>query len=192
LRIIPLIRRLVRVALIAAPALVPRPAFADQGVWGETCEFASGAGGGLYVAVGLAAPLVTDGKEGTTRCLRTADALLTAGAICEGLKWAVTEERPDGSGKDSFPSAHTTAAFAVAEMQSHFHPKQRWLWYSGATLIAASRVETDRHYWWDVAAGAALGYGVARWQLTQRRGLALAPFIRPERGGASVSLAMRF
>lgn len=181
-----------RLFVIAALALCAATARAGEGLWGETCEYASGTGGGLYVALGLAAPLLTDGKEGPARSLRAADAVLTATVICEGLKAVIAEERPDESSDDSFPSTHTTAAFAVAEVQSRYHPKQRWLWYSGALLIGVSRVELDRHYWWDVAAGAALGYGVARWELARHRGLLLAPVIRPEPGGASVSLAVRF
>lgn len=91
--------------------------------------------------------------------------------------------RPDGSDSQSFPSGHATAAFTVAAMQAHYHPRQSLLWYGGATLIGASRVQLERHYWHDVIAGAALGYFTAQVELHQSKGLILRPFI--EGGEAS-------
>lgn len=144
--------------------------------WGK---FASGAGSLLFVSAGTLLPLVEDGKDGQQHAIRTADALAVSTLLAEGLKIAVHKKRPDGSDYQSFPSGHATAAFTVAAIQAHSHPKQAIFWYAGATTIAASRVKLHRHYTVDVLAGAALGYATARWELGQNRGLLLRPFIRP-------------
>lgn len=147
-------------------------------------KFASGKGNLLFLAAGTLLPLIQEGgREGRQQTFRTIDSTLTATLITEGLKTITKERRPDGSSRDSFPSGHATAAFAVAALQAHFHPKQALLWYGGATLIGASRVQLERHYWHDVLAGAAVGYFTTQIELRQSRGLILRPFISgsPER-----------
>lgn len=148
-------------------------------------KFASGAGNVLFLGAGTLLPLLEDGPQGREHALRTADSLLVSTALATGLKLIVRERRPDGSARNSFPSGHATAAFAVATMQANYHPKQALLWYGGATLIALSRVKLNRHYTHDVIAGAALGYGTARLELSRPRGLILSPFIRSDRRNAS-------
>ena len=140
-------------------------------------KFASGTGNLLFLGAGTLLPLVEDGKDGQQHALRTADALAVSTLLAEGLKIVTHKKRPDGSNYESFPSGHATAAFTVAAMQAHYHPRQAILWYAGATTIAASRVKLHRHYTVDVLAGAALGYATARLELGQNRGLLLRPFI---------------
>ena len=146
-------------------------------------QFASGGGNILYLALGVGLPLATDGRNGKDRSLRVLDSLGTSVLISEGLKALVREKRPDSDAHDSFPSGHATAAFAVAAAESAFHPRQAPLWYLGAILIAASRVRLHRHTVGDVAAGAALGFGVTHLELSTPRGVILSPFINPHRGG---------
>ncbi len=141
-------------------------------------RFASGTGNLLFLGAGTLLPLVEDGKDGKNHALRTADSLLTSTLITEGLKRLVREKRPDSDERTSFPSGHATAAFAVATMQAHYHPKQAIFWYAGATAISYSRVKLRRHYTRDVIAGAAVGFLTARAELKQPRGLLLAPLIR--------------
>ena len=81
---------------------------------------------------------------------------------------------------------HATAAFAVAMMESEFHPKQAIFWYAGAAYISYSRVRLNRHYTQDVIAGAALGYFTARLEISRPRGLILSPLIEPT--GRSIGL----
>ena len=60
----------------------------------------------------------------------------------------------------SFPSGHTTVAFAAATvyaMEYRDKPFIPFLAYSAATLIGISRITEDRHWATDVLAGAALG-----------------------------------
>ena len=153
----------------------------------EAAKFASGSGNILYLAAGVGLPLLSDGRYGTRHALRVADALGTSVLLAEALKNLTHEKRPDSNSHDSFPSGHATAAFAVATVESDFHPHQAAYWYLGATLISLSRVRLRRHTAADVAAGAALGAGTARVEVNQPRGLILSPLIM--RGGLGMMLS---
>jgi hypothetical protein len=155
-------------------------------------QFASHEGNIGYLVLGVGLPLLTDGADGKNHALRTSDALGTSLILCEGLKYTVREKRPDSNERDSFPSGHVTAAFAVATAESAFHPRQAPLWYAGATLIGWSRLRLNRHYTQDVIAGAALGYLTSRFTLSRPRGLILTPFIDSKRGGVQIQFGGRF
>jgi membrane-associated phospholipid phosphatase len=168
------------------------PARADEAFNHKVWNFASGTGNLLYLAAGVGLPLIEDGRRGRDHTLRAADSLLTSELFSEGLKRVIKEVRPDRVGHDSLPSGHATAAFSVAAIESALHPSQSIYWYGGATLIAASRVGLHRHTVGDVLAGAVLGYGVGRLEMSSRRGLLLAPFIQPEKHAVGLSLSGRF
>lgn len=171
------------VLLCGTALLCGSAAHADKGA----SHFASGAGTGVFLAAGLLLPLARDGEAGKDHAIRTADSLLTSGLVTEGLKHLVRQDRPDDfTARDGFPSMHATAAFAVATMQAHYHPKEAIFWYGGATLISASRVDLRRHRTRDVAAGAAIGFFTAKLELRSNKGLLLRPFIR-ETGAARSS-----
>lgn len=144
----------------------------------EWADFASGTGTLLFLGAGTLLPLATDSQDGAQHSLRTADALISSTLIAEALKQVVHKKWPDGIDYKSFPSGHATVAFTVATMQANTHPGQAIFWYAGASAIAASRVKLRRHDTIDVLAGAALGYAMARLELSQNRGLLLRPFIR--------------
>lgn len=176
-------------ALAAALASAALPAAADGGSAGHRVSaFVSGAGNAAFLAAGAFAPLLEDGRRGRGECLRAVDAMATSVLFSEGLKRLTREGRPGGGAANSFPSGHATAAFAIATAESAIHPEQSAAWYAGAALIGASRVSLHRHYVHDVLAGAALGYGVARWEISRPRGLALAPWIQPDTGSAGLQL----
>ncbi|MEO8070617.1 MAG: phosphatase PAP2 family protein [Acidobacteriota bacterium] len=84
-------------------------------------------------------------------------AQLVAQGTTQAIKFAAHRVRPDGSNY-SFPSGHTAATFATATvLQSHYGWKAGAPAYVVASWVAASRVQTDRHYLSDVIAGATLG-----------------------------------
>jgi membrane-associated phospholipid phosphatase len=191
--------RLVRLHLIAgivlhlilSAILPPSRALADARGQ-RVAEYLSGPGTYLFLGLGVGLPLLEDGRFRKKHAVRALDALTTAALFSEGLKRLTREKRPDTGQHNSFPSGHATGAFAVAAMESAFHPNQAAFWYAGSTLIAASRVRLHRHFLHDVIAGAALGYFTARWELSQPRGLLLAPFIGPRRHGMALQFHKGF
>ena len=62
-----------------------------------------------------------------------------------------------GSGWDSFPSGHASAAFAIAIVLAIKFPRAKWSILAVAAVIAASRIVRGSHYLTDAAGGAALG-----------------------------------
>lgn len=66
--------------------------------------------------------------------------------------------RPDGTSRDSFPSAHTASAFAAAAtLHTRYGPDWGIPCYTLATLVAGTRLQLDRHRLTDVVAGAGIG-----------------------------------
>lgn len=90
------------------------------------------------------------------------------------LKAMIKEERPDHSDNKSFPSGHAAMAFAAARsIDKEFRKDCIWIpiaGYAAATAIGVERVVSDRHHWYDVVAGAAVGYGSAEltWWLSDK------------------------
>jgi len=85
------------------------------------------------------------------------NALLTA-----GLKQAVQRTRPSG-GNFSFPSGHTSTAFAAAAVVDHYYGwKPSVAAYATAAFIGLSRIDMSKHYLSDVVAGATVGYIAGR------------------------------
>jgi membrane-associated phospholipid phosphatase len=72
----------------------------------------------------------------------------------------------------SFPSGHTTAAFAVATVFAHRYRQHRWVpWvaYGVAATIGFSRITLQAHFPSDVFLGAALGYSMTRFVVLRPR-----------------------
>jgi membrane-associated phospholipid phosphatase len=114
-----------------------------------------------FLAVGELS-LFSDGHRGRNAAMQGLKAFAATDLATTVLKATVRERRPDGQSYTSFPSRHTSTAFAMATVIGEYDNSWSAPAYGVAALIGWSRVETRQHYWWDVAAGAALGYFVAR------------------------------
>jgi hypothetical protein len=134
--------------------------------------------GGTWLAA-----VVLDDDDGR----REAGAMLEAAALGSGAAYALKElagrERPYattdpgsfGEDGDSFPSMHTTAAFAIGTVLAESgNDRQRWLrralGYGLAAYTGYARLEHDAHWFSDTVAGAALGIATARFVMKRRAG----------------------
>ncbi len=116
--------------------------------------------GKFYLSANLALLCFGDDKMKESAKLATVTVAATM-ITAELLKCAVDRERPEKQDvsrwDSSFPSGHTTAAFAMAYVYGSQYPKLRIPLYFLATSIALSRIYLGEHYPSDVLAGAAIG-----------------------------------
>jgi membrane-associated phospholipid phosphatase len=116
------------------------------------------------------------------------------------LKLSVQRTRPNGANDLSFPSGHTSNAFAWATVaHRHYGKKAGILGYGAAGLIGISRMERDVHHLSDVLAGAAIGYVVGRTVVREngepvpgKKSLTLVPMGDPSGRGAGLGLSLSF
>lgn len=91
-----------------------------------------------------------------------------------GLKAMIKEERPDHTDNKSFPSGHAAMAFAAARsIDKEFRQESIWIpiaGYAAATAVGIERIASKRHHWYDVVAGAGVGFGAAEltWWLSDK------------------------
>jgi membrane-associated phospholipid phosphatase len=178
--------------ILAITLALPSAAFAGE-TERDFAQQVSDEGTVVFLVAGIGLPLLEESEAGEQQAYRTLDALIATTIATEGLQRIIQTERPDGSGEeDSFPSLHSSAAFSVATLQAERHPDEAWLWYSGAALIATSRLPLKRHRVSEVLAGAALGFGIAQWELSAPQGLLLQPLINPQSGDLGLFISKRF
>ncbi len=107
----------------------------------------------------------TDSHNWPRFIVNTGASVVVAFGAKTALKAMVKEERPDHSDNQSFPSGHAAMAFAAARsIDKEFRKDCIWIpiaGYAAATAIGVERVASDRHHWYDVVAGAGLGFGAA-------------------------------
>ncbi len=131
------------------------------------------------VAIGVAAAFLggNSQQQSLANAARTADAVLLSYGIAESLKPNLKVNDQPGY-RHSFPSGHTTVAFATASSLADVYPKEKWLFYAGAALVGWSMVETDGHTWADVAGGAVLGTAMGKWSFSSQDGLVVGRVFR--------------
>jgi membrane-associated phospholipid phosphatase len=112
------------------------------------------------------------------------DAFLVNAAYTTVIKELVKRERPDSSDNLSFPSGHSSNAFALAVVaERHYGWKAGVPAYALASAVAVSRLQRNKHYLSDVLAGSTLGYIVGR-TVVRVNG---QPFDRPRAAQLSLS-----
>jgi membrane-associated phospholipid phosphatase len=148
------------------------------------------------IGVGYLAGRLTHSPSLTRLSVRAGTTVVVASGITTALKYSIGRTRPfhggdsdqfhPFSGSTSFPSGHTTLAFALATVIAD-ETKDSWsdvALYSAAALTGFARMNDDRHWASDVLAGALIGHLTARW--VDRRGGLLNV------GPRSVGLSLEF
>jgi membrane-associated phospholipid phosphatase len=134
--------------------------------------------------------LAKDDWKGTAQL--TVDTIATVG-VAYGLKHIIREQRPDGSDFHSMPSDTAALAFAPAQF---LWDRYGWQYgvpaYAAATFVAWSRVDAQKHHWYDVTASAALAFGASKIFTTRYQPRGLSYGVTPTDGGMYAALEYRF
>ncbi len=127
----------------------------------------------LPTAIAYTATFYLDDQEGRRQLYKSF--FLNLG-LTYGLKLSINKTRPDDSGNDSFPSAHTSTAFQGA---TFIHKRYGQKYVIPAYIVAAyvgwSRVESDKHYMIDVISGSAIGILSSYFFTTPNRKASVTP-----------------
>lgn len=146
---------------------------------------------GVYTLLGtsLVVPVMHDDWEGLKQA---GYSIGVASGIAFLGKLAIDEERPDKSDSNSFPSGHTTRAFASATtLYRRYGWKVGMPAYLLATLTGSARVAANKHYWHDVLVGAGIGIVSGRMFTSAFNDkVQLVPWIDSD--GAGIFIAMRW
>lgn len=105
--------------------------------------------------------------------LLSAEALINSMIVSSALKVTTQRARPQAGrerseffdGGNSFPSGHSTQAWAVATVIAHEYkdrPVVQIAAYGIASAVSVARFTGHKHYLSDVLVGSALGYGIGR------------------------------
>jgi membrane-associated phospholipid phosphatase len=79
-------------------------------------------------------------------------------ALTQTLKYTTRRERPDHSGKNSFPSGHAADTFAFATaLERHLGWRYAVPAYIFSSYVAISRLPANRHWFSDTVFGATVG-----------------------------------
>ena len=144
----------------------------------------------LIYIFGQAIGGATGDDKGYDRSIGMFKATLYASSVTQILKVTVREQRPGNKNeRDSFPSGHSTIAFAFG---GYILEEHGWQWGVPALLMSiftgASRINDNRHYLHDVVAGAtiglAYGVGMSKFQIKKEKvSFMLVPIIDAQTKG---------
>ena len=141
-------------------------------------------------ATGLVKSIVEKDRKGILQLtLSTATGI----AVNYGLNACIKKNRPEmpnqpsWSDRHAFPSTHSMAAFDGATFLMR---RYGWKWgvpaYAVSCYVAWGRVHANKHDWWDVLGGAAVGAGAALLYtrpFAKKADLAISPAMFGEKGG---------
>ena len=143
----------------------------------------------------------TDDRSGHAEAWTMFEAAGLGSVTAYALKYAVGRQGPDDTdnpnrwfrgGSSSFPSWHSTAAFAVGTVLAESgNDDYRWirrlLGYGLGAATSYERLKHNAHWLSDTVAGAALGIATARFSMNRREGregAAAGLTVEPVPGGA--------
>ena len=176
-----------RIALAALLVTAPIQAQAkNEKAWATASDVGVASLG--IAALGL--PIAQGDKQGA---FQAAGSIGASALVTTGLKYTFPELRPDGSDRRSFPSGHTSTAFAAAATLYNRQGADIGLpAMLAASFVGLARVQADKHHWYDVVVGAGIG-SASGFLITQKRNKRQA-LVLPwgDSKSAGVSVAMRF
>lgn len=178
------------------------------GSWGSFLNMTNELGGprALLPVAGLfAVSLSTKNSKFQDAAFTSFQSLIYAGFMSYGVKMVAGRHRPyEGfgsnefvpfSGKSSFPSGHTAAAFAIITPWVYYYPGPlTYGLFALSTGTAIARIAHDKHWPTDVLAGAAVGFFTGRY-LARRHQAAVKPgkvSIIPQFGLQSAGVTIKF
>ncbi|MGR5127402.1 phosphatase PAP2 family protein [Photobacterium swingsii] len=142
----------------------------------------------LLPATGLFAAWMYDDAEGAKQLVY---ATASTQAIVQGMKFTIGRKRPNESNWHSFPSGHTSAAFSgAAFLQSRYGAAWGIPAYTGATLVAVSRLHGNHHYAGDVVAGAGIAFLVNQYFVSPYRTEGVYFNAQPTEDGIAVGVTL--
>lgn len=129
-------------------------------------------------------------EHDTQGLVQLGESWATAELVSEGLKRAIHDPRPTGSGR-GFSSGHAASAFAAAGfLQARYGLQVAAPAWVLATATAYSRVHDGHHYTRQVLVGAGVGVASAALFTSRDGRRAVAAVAQP--GGWSIQYAERF
>ena len=182
-------------SIAAHPADTPIKEDVYRSLGSTTDAVGARLGSGPVVLAGVGSLWAVSRFRGSETFVRFSDDLAQASilnaVITASIKASVHRTRPDG-GSRSFPSGHTSAAFAAASVVGHHYGlKASLVGYTAATFVGVSRIDSHRHYLSDVIAGATVGYVTGRTvshRDTATHSLVFMPIFSPSRRTAGVAV----
>jgi len=172
-------------------------------------------GNGAYTLPGLAAFYIfghfNENEKAKRTTLIATESFLITSLYTTVLKYSFGRHRPrtgnsstsfDGfetnRNQNSFPSGHTSTAFAIATVVANEYEKTPYIIpisYGIATLTGLSRVNYEAHWASDVFLGAALGYFTSKTLLrlhNNKKGQHFTIYPRADSGGGGIVLSKKF
>jgi membrane-associated phospholipid phosphatase len=145
----------------------------------KASQWISNAGGSIYALTAAASTFYLIGREKNDYRARetgvlSAEAMIDSIIVEGALKGITQRARPlDGherseffDGGSSFPSGHSTQAWALATVVAHEYKDRAAVQiaaYGIASAVSVARFTGHKHYISDVVAGSALGFGIGRY-----------------------------
>lgn len=141
----------------------------------------------LLPAAGLVGTYAADDPEGRKQWMKgVGGSVVTTWA----LKAAYGKMRPTNDSLTSFPSGHTTAAFAGAGfIDARYGHGWGSLAYAGAAFTGWSRINADKHYADDVLAGMSVAlFNTWAWVTPQHQSVSLQPIAADNGVGVMINV----
>lgn len=152
------------------------------------------AGTGIAIALPVIAAGITAYKRDWTGTAELAATTVATVGTAFALKQVIRSRRPDGSDFESFPS-DTTALGASGS--SFLFRRYGWQYglpaFAASQFVSYSRVQADKHHWYDTLASSVIAFGYASVLTTRfKKKYNIYSEIQPGPDGAMIRMSYDF